>query len=64
MNHPSALPSSYRAQPARSRRGNRTRLFYAGAACVMLIAVLIGFRHFFLQGRAHPGRELTPKSAL
>ena len=26
----------------------------------MLIAVLVGFRHFFLQGRAHPGRELTP----
>jgi hypothetical protein len=26
----------------------------------MLIAVLIGFRHFFLQGTAHPGRELTP----
>src|SRR5688572_775842 len=27
----------------------------------MLIAVLIGFRHFFLQGMAHPGRELTPQ---
>jgi hypothetical protein len=27
----------------------------------MLIAVLIGFRHFFFQGAAHPGRELTPK---
>jgi hypothetical protein len=27
----------------------------------MLLAVLIGFRHFFLQGRAHPGRELTPQ---
>lgn len=25
----------------------------------MLIAVLIGFRHFFVQGMAHPGRELT-----
>jgi hypothetical protein len=27
----------------------------------MLIALLVGFRHFFLQGRAHPGRELTPQ---
>jgi hypothetical protein len=26
----------------------------------MLLAVLIGFRHFFLQGQAHPGREITP----
>jgi hypothetical protein len=26
----------------------------------MLVAVLIGFRHFFFQGQAHPGREITP----
>jgi hypothetical protein len=26
----------------------------------MLMAVLMGFRHFFFQGQAHPGRELTP----
>jgi hypothetical protein len=46
---------------ARSWSRNRTHLFYTGAACVMLIAVLIGFRHFFLQGMAHPGREITPQ---
>jgi hypothetical protein len=27
----------------------------------MLVAVLIGFQQFFLQGRAYPGRELTPE---
>jgi hypothetical protein len=27
----------------------------------MLIAMLLGFRHFFFQGRAHPGRDLTPE---
>lgn len=39
---------------------DRTRLFYAGAACLMLLVMLVGFRHFYLEGRAHPGRELTP----
>ncbi len=39
---------------------DRARLFYAGAACVMLLVMVLGFRHFYLEGRAHPGRELTP----
>jgi len=35
-------------------------MFYVGAASIMLLAVLIGFRHFFFYGQAHPGREITP----
>jgi hypothetical protein len=61
MNHTSTLRSTGGSQAPRSRPRDRKRLFYIGTACVMLIAVLIGFRHFFLQGAAHPGRELTPK---
>ncbi len=38
-----------------------TQWYYRGAACVMLVAVLVGFQQFFLHGKAHPGRELTPQ---
>ncbi len=36
------------------------RLFYAGAACLMLLVMLIGFRLFYLQGKAFPDREIAP----
>ena len=60
MTHSSTLSSTGHVQAGRSPSQEWTRPFYVGAACVMLILVLIGFRHFFLHGTAHPGRELTP----
>ncbi len=36
------------------------RLFHAIAALVLILAVLVGFHFFYFQGRAYPGRELTP----
>ena len=60
MNRTSTLASSAGAQvPSYSR--DRVHLFYVIAACIMLIAVLIRFRQFFLQNRASSGRELTPE---
>lgn len=46
--------------PNSAAQQHRARLFYAGAAFLMLVLMLIGFRHFYLEGRAHPGRELPP----
>lgn len=36
------------------------RLFHAGAAAFLILFVVWGFHHFYLQGRAYPGRPLTP----
>ena len=60
MSQTSTLASSGGAH-ARSYSRDRAQLFYVAAACIMLTAVLIGFRQFFLQGRASSGGELTPE---
>ncbi len=36
------------------------KLFHSGAAALLLALMVAGFHHFYLQGRAYPGRELTP----
>ncbi len=36
------------------------RLFYSASALVILVLVVIGFRHFYFEGAAHPGRPITP----
>ncbi|MBI3735980.1 hypothetical protein HY256_05660, partial [Candidatus Sumerlaeota bacterium] len=36
------------------------RFFHTGAAFLLIGFVIWGFHHFYLQGRAYPGRELTP----
>lgn len=41
-------------------RLNSARFFYVGAAIFMLVLVFAGFQLFYLQGRAYPGRPLTP----
>jgi hypothetical protein len=39
---------------------NRARLFYTGAAALLLILMFLGFQQFYLHGKAFPNRELTP----
>src|SRR5512143_1036283 len=39
---------------------NRARLFYTGAAALLLILMVLGFQQFYLHGKAFPNRELTP----
>ncbi|MGZ5017202.1 MAG: hypothetical protein ACXV8U_15600 [Methylobacter sp.] len=38
----------------------RTRLFYSGAAALLLALMFLGFLQFYLHGRAYPNRELAP----
>jgi hypothetical protein len=45
--------------PARS---NPARLLYAAVALLLLVATLLGFRQFFLHGKAYPGREIVPQA--
>jgi hypothetical protein len=46
--------------PKRPESPNRARLFYTGAAALLLVVVFIGFQQFYLHGKAYPKRELTP----
>jgi hypothetical protein len=39
---------------------NRARLFYFGAAALLLVLMFLGFLQFYLHGRAYPNRELAP----
>jgi hypothetical protein len=45
---------------ARSAPLDRARLFYAGAAMLLLVLMLLGFQQFYLHGRAFPNRPITP----
>lgn len=36
------------------------RYFYSFASLLLLVLVLAGFRYFYFEGKAFPGRELTP----
>lgn len=39
---------------------NYRRLFYPGVSVLLLILMFLGFRQFYLYGKAYPGRELAP----
>jgi len=39
---------------------NRARLFYFGAAALILVLMFFGFQQFYLHGKAYPNRELAP----
>jgi hypothetical protein len=39
---------------------DQARLFYTGAAALLLVLMLLGFQQFYLHGRAFPNRPLTP----
>ena len=59
MNSTLTLPSDmYPANRSASR--DHARLFYAGAAALLLVLMFLGFQQFYLHGRAFPDRPLTP----
>jgi hypothetical protein len=59
MNPALTLPSD-RSQVHLSALPDRARLFYAGAAALLLVLMFVGFQQFYLHGRAFPDRPLTP----
>lgn len=44
----------------RAARPTADRYFFAGAAALVLITTVLGFHHFYFEGRAWPGRPITP----
>lgn len=58
MNSRHILSSAGRPENSVSR--NPSRLFYTAAAVLLLVLMLLGFQHFYLHGKAYPGRELAP----
>lgn len=48
------------ASPPAPGRPAAERWFYTAATALLLILTLAGFHHFYLEGRAFPGRPLTP----
>lgn len=49
------------ARPTRSlERTPAARMFYSASALLILALVVTGFRHFYFEGGAYPGRPITP----
>lgn len=56
------LPHPAPGAPVRpAARAERSRWFHTIAAAVLLVLTVAGFHQFYVHGRAHPGRELTPE---
>jgi len=52
---------SYESREKRANSPNRAaRLFYFGAAVLLLALMFLGFQQFYLHGKAYPNRELAP----
>jgi hypothetical protein len=43
--------------PAKAKPG---RLFYSGAAALVLVVMLLGFQQYYLYGKGYPGRDIAP----
>lgn len=59
MNSTQSFPFNI-LQPNEPVSSNRARLFYSGAALLLLVLMLLGFQQFYLHGKAYPDRELAP----
>lgn len=46
--------------PIAPRQSGAERWFYTAATALLLVLTVAGFHHFYLHGRASPGREITP----
>ena len=55
--HTTAMSSPDHVQ---TKRPVRPRYFYTGAAVLLFVLMFVGFQLFYLQGKAYPGRPLTP----
>lgn len=53
-------PQAAHAVGSRAAERARTKYFWSAAAAALLVFVFLGFRHFYMHGRAYPGRELPP----
>jgi hypothetical protein len=60
MMNPTLTLPSHGTQASRRASPDRARLFYAGAAALLLVLMFVGFQQFYLHGRAFPDRPLTP----
>lgn len=62
------LTARSQSSSVRSTAASRTpaaRIFYSASALVILVLVVIGFRHFYFEGGAYPGRPIpAPIRAL
>jgi hypothetical protein len=56
---PKTLPSNVPDTPSASWSPG-ARLFYSGAAALLLVLMFLGFQQFYLHGKAYPDRELAP----
>lgn len=56
---PVSTPSSP-APAARQPRPGSIPWFYSAAALLVAVLTVVGFRDFYLHGKAYPGREITP----
>lgn len=64
MSH-TAVPPSGVFSPSRTSAATKPeRYFHVLAAALLVAAMLTGFHHFYFQGRAYPGREITPPIRL
>jgi hypothetical protein len=55
---PTLTPAEPRVKaPAKPKRG---RLFYSGAAALLLVLMLLGFQQYYLHGKAFPDRAIAP----
>jgi hypothetical protein len=43
-----------------SAKPKHGRLFYSGAAALVLVLMLVGFQQYYLYGQAFPGRDIAP----
>lgn len=48
----SRMPGQAKAKPG--------RLFYSGAAALILVLMLLGFQQYYLNGKGYPGRDIAP----
>ena len=60
MNSTSVVSLDAAAAPQLTTPSRLARLFYPGAALVVLALMLIGFQQFYLHGRSYPDREIPP----
>lgn len=59
MNSSQTLPFD-KPQAQGTAPPNRARLFYSGAAALLLVLMFLGFQQFYLHGKAFPNRPLAP----